>query len=202
MTIGEYAQMINGENWLPNALQSPLFVIEMENYNRNMVYDLPIPPSPNLPTAQSIALYPSLCFFEGANVSLGRGTDKPFEIYGSPDFRGKGLTFTFTPRRIPGKSENPPFRDQLCYGVDLSGIPYDSIRNEKRLNLSYLIHAYELSTDKANFFLRNNFFDRLAGTDVLRKQIIAGVSEDDIRKTWQPGLKQFAEMRKQYLLYE
>ena len=201
MTIGEYAMMINGEKWLPNGIQSPLFVVKMENYNRNKPYDLPVPPSPNLPTAQSIALYPSLCFFEGAHVSLGRGTDKPFEIFGSPDFKGR-LSYTFTPRRIPGKSENPPFKGQLCYGMDLSQIPFDSIRNEKRINLSYLIRAYQLSTDKNNFFLRNNFFDRLAGTDKLRKQIIAGVSEEDIRKSWQPGLEQFAEMRKKYLLYE
>jgi uncharacterized protein YbbC (DUF1343 family) len=173
----------------------------MENYNRNEPYDLPVPPSPNLPTAQSIALYPSLCFFEGAHVSLGRGTDKPFQIFGTPDFKGK-LTYTFTPRRIAGKSENPPFNEQECYGVDLSEIPYDEIRNERRINLSYLIKAYQLSSDKNNFFLRNNFFDRLAGTDELRKQIIAGVSEDEIRKTWQFGLEDFAEMRKKYLLYE
>jgi len=202
MTIGEYARMINGEKWLPNGIQSPLFVVKMENYDRDMPYDLPIPPSPNLPTAQSIALYPSLCFFEGTNVSLGRGMDTPFEIFGSPDFKNKGLTFTFTPRRIPGKSENPPFRDQLCYGVDLSQILYDSIRNEKRINLSYLIQAYQLSSDKSNFFLRNNFFDRLAGTDALRRQIIAGLSEEEIRKTWQAGLEQFAKMRRQYLLYD
>ncbi|MCL2027282.1 MAG: DUF1343 domain-containing protein [Bacteroidales bacterium] len=201
MTIGEYAQMTNGENWLSNSVQSPLFVVKMEHYNRNEPYDLPVPPSPNLPTAQSIALYPSLCLFEGANVSVGRGTEKPFEIFGSPDFKGK-LNYTFTPRRISGKSENPPFRDQLCYGVDLSGLPYDSIRNEKRLNLSYVIQAYKLATDKNNFFFRNNFFDRLAGTDSLRKQIIAGVSEENIRKSWQPGLEQFAETRKKYLLYE
>jgi uncharacterized protein YbbC (DUF1343 family) len=200
MTIGEYAKMINGENWLPNGIQSPLFIVEMEKYNRNMVYDLPVPPSPNLPNAQSIVLYPSLCFFEGAYVSLGRGTEKPFQIWGSPDFKGK-LTYTFTPVRIPGKSENPPFQNQLCYGVDLTKIPYDEIRNEKRINLSYLIKAYQLSTDKNNFFLRNNFFDRLAGTDELRKQIIAGVSEEDIRKTWQEGLEEFAKMRKPYLLY-
>ena len=202
MTIGEYAKMINGENWLPNGIQSPLFVVKMENYNRHEPYDLPVPPSPNLPTARSIALYPSLCFFEGTNISLGRGTDTPFEIFGSPDFRGKGLTFTFTPRRIPGKSENPPFRGQLCYGVDLSQMPVDSIRNERRINLSYLIKAYQLSSDKSNFFLRNNFFDRLAGTDALRRQIIAGLSEEEIRKTWQAGLEQFAKMRRQYLLYD
>jgi uncharacterized protein YbbC (DUF1343 family) len=200
MTIGEYAQMINGEKWLPNGIQSPLFIVEMENYDRNESYDLPVPPSPNLPTKQSIALYPSLCFFEGTNVSLGRGTDKPFEIFGSPDF--KGLSYTFTPRVIKGKSENPPFKNQLCYGVDLSQISYDTIRNEKRINLSYLIQAYQLSTDKSKFFINNNFFEKLAGTDELRKQIIAGVSENDIRKTWQAGLEQFFQMRKQYLLYK
>ncbi|MDR0436693.1 MAG: DUF1343 domain-containing protein [Bacteroidales bacterium] len=200
MTIGEYAQMINGEKWLPNGIQCPLFVVEMENYNRNEPYDLPVPPSPNLPTSQAIALYPSLCFFEGTNVSLGRGTETPFEIFGSPEFKGKGLTFTFTPQIIKGKSENPPFKNQLCYGVDLSQIPYDSIRNEGRINLSYLIQAYQLSTDKSKFF--NNFFEKLAGTDSLRRQIIAGISEEEIRKAWQSDLEQFAEMRKPYLLYE
>ena len=201
MTIAEYALMINGENWLPNGIQSPLVVVEMENYDRNLPYVLPVPPSPNLPTPQSIVLYPSLCFFEGAHVSLGRGTDTPFEIWGSPDFKGR-LSFTFTPRRIPGKSENPPFNGQLCYGMDLTQIPFDSIRNERRINLSYLIKAYQLSTDKNNFFLRNNFFDRLAGTDALRRQIIAGLSEEDIRRTWQLGLEQFAKMREPYLLYD
>jgi uncharacterized protein YbbC (DUF1343 family) len=193
--------MINGEKWLPNGMQSPLFVVKMENYNRNKPYDLPVPPSPNLATAQAIALYPSLCFFEGTNISEGRGTDKPFEIFGSPDFKGK-LPYAFTPRVIRGKSENPTFRDQLCYGMDLSQVPYDEIRNEKRINLSYLIKAYQLSSDKSKFFRNNNFFEKLAGTDDLRKQIITGVSEDDIRKTWQAGLEQFVETRKKYLLYE
>ncbi|MCL2683020.1 MAG: DUF1343 domain-containing protein [Bacteroidales bacterium] len=200
MTIGEYARMINGEKWLPNGIQCPLFVVEMENYSRYEPYHLPVPPSPNLPTSQAIALYPSLCFFEGATVSLGRGTETPFEIFGSPEFKGKGLTFTFTPRVIKGKSENPPFKNQLCYGVDLSQIPYDSIRNEGRINLSYLIQAYQLSTDKSKFF--NTFFEKLAGTDSLRRQIISGISEDEIRKIWQPDLEQFAEIRKPYLLYE
>ena len=203
MTIGEYAKMINGERWLPNGMQSPLVVVTMENYCRHKPYFLPVPPSPNLPTPQSIALYPSLCFFEGTNISLGRGTDTPFEIFGAPAFRGnEKFTFTFTPRRIPGKSENPPFNGQLCYGVDLSQSPFDSIRAERRINLSHVIKAFQNHPDQSNFFLRNSFFDRLAGTSTLRQQIMAGMSEEEIRETWQEGLKQFAEMRRQYLLYD
>ncbi|MDR1951096.1 MAG: DUF1343 domain-containing protein [Bacteroidales bacterium] len=198
LTIGEYAKMINGEKWLDKGIQCPLFVVEMQHYNRNKPYHLPIPPSPNLASDQAIALYPSLCFFEGTNVSVGRGTGTPFEIFGSPEF--KELSFTFTPQVIKGKSENPPFKNQLCYGVDLSQISYDVVRNEKRLNLSYLMQAYQLSTDKPKFF--NSFFERLAGTDTLRQQIIAGISENEIRKSWQSGLSQFLEQRKKYLLYD
>jgi len=203
MTIGEYAKMINGEGWLPNGMQSPLVVITMENYCRHLPYFLPVPPSPNLPTPRSIALYPSTCFFEGTNISLGRGTPTPFEIFGAPAFRGNPeFTFTFTPVRIPGKSENPPFNGQLCYGVDLTYLCVYEIRAERRINLSFVIKAFQNHPDQANFFLRNSFFDRLAGTSTLRHQIIAGMSEDEIRETWQPGLKKFLEMRRQYLLYD
>ncbi|MDR2906697.1 MAG: DUF1343 domain-containing protein [Bacteroidales bacterium] len=198
MTIGEYAYMINGEKWLKNGLQCTLIVIEMEHYNRHKPYHLPIPPSPNLSTDQAIALFPSLCFFEGTEVSVGRGTNKPFEIYGSPDF--KTLPFKFTPQIIKGKSENPPFKNTLCYGIDLSLKPYDSIRQEKQLNLSYLIQAYQLSSEKSKFF--NDFFEKLAGTPTLRQQIISGLSENEIRQSWQPGLTQFLSQRKPYLLYD
>ncbi len=198
MTIGEYAQMINGEKWLNNGVQCPLTIIEMENYNRLQPYFV-TSPSPNLQNEQAIALYPSLCFFEGTDVSIGRGTDKPFEIYGSPYFPQKGA-FQFTPRTIKGKSENPPCKNQLCYGVDLSLRPYDSIRNEKRINLSYLISAYQYSTNKTTFF--NDFFEKLAGTEILREQIISGLSEEEIRQSWQSDLEHFLILRKPYLLYD
>ncbi len=199
MTIGEYAQMINGEKWLNNGIQCTLTVIEMSDYDRNLPYSLPVPPSPNLPTDKAIALYPSLCFFEGTNVSIGRGTEKPFEIYGSPDLPQE-LPYRFTPRIIKGKSENPPHKDKVCYGVDLSTRSYDSIRNEKRLNLSYLISAYNASSDKTKFF--NDFLEKLTGTATLRQQIVSGLSEDEIRQSWQADLEQFLTLRKKYMLYD
>ena len=199
MTIGEYAQMINGEKWLNNGIQCTLTVIEMSDYDRNLPYSLPVPPSPNLPTDKGIALYPSLCFFEGTNVSIGRGTEKPFEIYGSPDLPQE-LPYRFTPRIIKGKSENPPHKDKVCYGVDLSTRSYDSIRNEKRLNLSYLISAYNASSDKTKFF--NDFLEKLTGTATLRQQIVSGLSEDEIRQSWQADLEQFLTLRKKYMLYD
>lgn len=199
MTIGEYAQMINGEKWLNNGIQCTLTVIEMSDYDRNLPYSLPVPPSPNLPTDKAIALYPSLCFFEGTNVSIGRGTEKPFEIYGSPDLPQE-LPYRFTPRIIKGKSENPPHKDKVCYGVDLSTRSYDSIRNEKRLNLSYLISAYNASSDKTKFF--NDFLEKLTGTATLRQQIVSGLSEEEIRQSWQADLEQFLILRKKYMLYD
>lgn len=191
MTIGEYAKMINGEKWLANGIQCNLKVIPCTNYKREMKYSLPVKPSPNLPNDQSINLYASLCFFEGTNVSVGRGTEKQFQIYGSP-FLLK-TDFSFTPIPNFGAKE-PMHKDILCYGEDLS-----KIKKVNRLELKWLIKAYANTSDKAVFF--NDFFTKLAGTKKLQEQIIEGVSEKEIRKSWEADLNAFKEMRKQYLIY-
>ena len=199
MTIGEYARMINGEKWLANGVQCDLTVILMEGYTHETRYVLPVAPSPNLQTVEAVYLYPSLCFFEGTNVSVGRGTDRPFEMYGAPGMQVGD--YQFTPRAIPGVSENPPFKGQVCRGYLLHDKAVESLNKPGFLNLSYLLIAYQNFPDKANFFLKNNFFDKLAGTGQLRKQLVAGVSEEEIRASWEPGLKAFREMRERYLLY-
>jgi uncharacterized protein YbbC (DUF1343 family) len=191
MTIGEYAKMINGEKWLANGLTCNLTVIPCANYKRDMPYSLPVKPSPNLPNDQSINLYASLCFFEGTNVSVGRGTEKQFQIYGSP-FLVK-TDFSFTPIPNFGAKE-PMHKDVLCYGEDLT-----KIKQVSRLELKWLIKAYSNTSDKAVFF--NDFFTKLAGTKILRNQIEAGMTEKEIRNTWKEGLEQFKEMRKKYLIY-
>ena len=202
MTIGEYARMINGEKWLANGVQCDLTVILLEGYTHETRYVLPVAPSPNLQTVEAVYLYPSLCFFEGTNVSVGRGTDHPFEMYGAPGMRAGD--YRFTPHAIPGVSENPPFKDVECAGFLLSEIAsyefYKLVPGE--LDLSYLMTAYQNCPDKTNFFLKNNFFDKLAGTSQLRKQIVAGASDKEIRDSWQPGLDAFKAVRAKYLLYE
>ena len=191
MTIGEYAKMINGEKWLANGIQCKLKVIPCTEYKREMKYNLPVKPSPNLPNDQSINLYASLCFFEGTNVSVGRGTEKQFQIYGSP-FLLK-TDFSFTPIPNFGAKE-PMHKDILCYGEDLT-----KIKKVTRLELKWLIKAYANTSDKAIFF--NDFFTKLAGTKKLQEQIIVGVSEKEIRKSWEVDLNAFKEMRKKYLIY-
>ena len=200
MTIGEYARMINGEKWLANGVQCDLTVIKIEGYTHETRYVLPVAPSPNLQTAEAIYLYPSLCLFEGTNVSVGRGTDQPFEMYGAPGMLSGG--YRFTPRAIPGVSENPPFKGQECRGYLLHDIAAENLNNPGRLNLSYLLTAYRDCADKASFFLKNNFFDKLAGTDQLRKQLLVGANEEEIRASWEPDLEKFRHIREQYLLYE
>jgi uncharacterized protein YbbC (DUF1343 family) len=191
MTIGEYAQMINGEKWLKNGAQCNLTVIPCLHYKREMPYSLPIKPSPNLPNDQAINLYASLCLFEGTNISVGRGTEKQFQIYGSP-FLPKS-SFRFTPIPNFGAKE-PMHKDLLCYGEDLT-----QIQKVNRLELKWLIKAYNTTSDKTKFF--NEFFTKLAGTKKLREQIEAGTSEADIRKSWEKGLREFKEMRQKYLIY-
>lgn len=191
MTIGEYAQMINGEKWLKDGVQCNLKVIPCANYNRNMSYSLPIKPSPNLPNDQSINLYASLCLFEGTNVSVGRGTEKQFQIYGSPYLPKGG--FKFTPQPNFG-AKDPLYKGQICYGEDLS-----KISKVEALELKWLIKAYESTTDKSKFF--NPFFTKLLGTKAVQQQIEAGFSESKIKKTWKPGIEAFLKMRKQYLIY-
>lgn len=193
MTIGEYGQMINGEGWLKTARPCPLRVIALENYYHGKNTVLPIAPSPNLQNAHAIALYPSLCLFEGTNISVGRGTDSPFEIIGAP--RCTLRHFQFTPHAIPHVSDNPPFKGTLCYGLDLRQVEVPN-----KLNLSWLIEMYQ-TTPHESFFIKNNFFDKLAGNSTLRKQIQQGLSESDIRQSWEPQLSQFKQMRVQYLLY-
>ena len=191
MTIGEYAQMINGEKWLKDGVQCNLKVIPCANYNRNMAYSLPIKPSPNLPNDQSINLYATLCLFEGTNVSVGRGTEKQFQIYGSPYLPKGG--FKFTPQPNFG-AKDPLYKGQICYGEDLS-----KISKVEALELKWLIKAYESTTDKSKFF--NPFFTKLLGTKAVQQQIEAGFSESKIKKTWKPGIEAFLKMRKQYLIY-
>ena len=194
MTIGEYAKMINGEKWLKNGIQCPLTIISMENYNHQSSYSLPIKPSPNLPNDQSIALYPSLCFFEGTNVSLGRGTNKQFQVFGSPDLDKTHFSYTFTPQPNEG-AKTPPQQGKLCYGRDLSQIDV-----QLGLNLEYLIEAYKFTSDKSKFF--NAFFVKLAGTSKLQEQIEKGLSEKEIKATWEKGLQDFKQIRGKYLLYK
>lgn len=191
MTIGEYAKMINGEKWLANGVTCNLIVIPCTNYKRDTLYSLPVKPSPNLPNDQSINLYASLCFFEGTNVSVGRGTEKQFQIYGSP-FLLK-TEFSFTPIPNFGAKE-PMHKDILCYGEDLS-----KIKKVNRLELKWIIKSYANTSDKTIFF--NDFFTKLAGTKKLQEQIIEGVSEKEIRKSWEDDLNAFKEMRKKYLIY-
>ena len=191
LTIGEYGKMINGEKWLKNGAQCALTVIPCSNYKRDMAYSLPVKPSPNLPNDQAINLYASLCFFEGTNVSLGRGTNKQFQIYGSPDLPKNG--FSFTPMPNEGAKE-PPLKGKLCYGQDLSNAP-----KVHRLELKWLIKAYNETSDKKKFFIP--FFTKLAGTKKLQNQIEAGTSEAEIRKTWEKGISDFKKIRKVYEIY-
>src|SRR5690554_2373143 len=192
MTIGEYAKMINGEKWLNNGIQCDLTVIECLNYDRNKPYSLPVKPSPNLPNDKSINLYASLCFFEGTNVSVGRGTDKQFQIFGSPFL--KNMDYSFTPKPILG-AKDPLHNGKVCYGRDLS-----EVENVNRLELKWLIEAYQNTPDKTKFF--NNFFIKLAGTSKLQQQIEQGLNEVEIRKSWEKDLEAFRKTRDKYLIYK
>jgi uncharacterized protein YbbC (DUF1343 family) len=197
MTLGELAQMINGEGWLKSGVQCSLRVITCENYDHATPYNLPVKPSPNLPDMRSIYLYPSMCLFEGTIMSLGRGTDAPFQMYGHPNWSEK--SFTFTPRSIKGVAKHPLHENRLCYGVDLRGISIDTLRSWQTLNLDYLIEAYRYFAKKEKFF--TPFFSKLAGTTLLQKQIEQGWSAEKIRASWKPELEEFKKKREKYLLY-
>lgn len=199
MTIGEYAKMINGELWLNNKLKCYLKVVKLEAYTHESKYTLPIKPSPNLADQDAITLYPSLCLFEGTNISVGRGTYEPFKMIGHPDLSTK-YSFSFSPQAIDGMSKNPPYINQTCYGLDLRNYVNDSTQNLKQLNISWLIEMYNAAPEKDNFF--NAFFEKLAGNDVLRKQIIAGKTEQEIRASWENELLAFKKIREKYLLYK
>lgn len=198
LTIAEYALMLNGEHWLKDSLQCHLKYVALKNYDHKTYYELPVKPSPNLPNMTAVYLYPSLCMFEGTAVSVGRGTDKPFQVIGCPDF--KEGAYTFIPKSIPGVANNPPFLGMVCKGFDLREFGDIYIKNLKQLYLFWLQSMYESSPNKEHFF--NDFFDKLAGTDELRKQIIAGKTEPEIRKSWEKDLNHFKEIRKKYLLYK
>ncbi|WP_448697973.1 exo-beta-N-acetylmuramidase NamZ domain-containing protein [Mucilaginibacter sp. AW1-3] len=195
MTPAEYAQMINGEGWLKNHIKCKLHIVKMENYAHGRFYTLPIHPSPNLSTQQSVMLYPSICLFEGTTLSLGRGTPFPFQVIGSPLLKDK-FKFSFTPVSIPGVSDNPPQKGNLCYGIDLQHYKAE----EGKINLKWVIDLYKVFPDKEHFFTA--YFTKLAGTDQLRKQIEAGKSEEEIRLSWEPELSRYKIMRKKYLLYQ
>lgn len=198
LTVGELAGMINGEYWLRDSLQCSLTVVPVSNYSHKRPYELPIKPSPNLPNIRSIYLYPSLCLFEGTVVSVGRGTDKQFQVYGHPD--ATIGDYYFTPEPKPGAGQ-PPLLGQRCRGFDLSNLSPDSLFRVSQIDLSRLIDFYRAYPDKSAFFLKNNFIDKLAGSDELRKQIAAGKTEEEIRASWQADLVRFRQLRAKYLLY-
>ena len=193
MTIGEFAQMINGEGWLAGGKKCTLKVIKMKNWKHDDDYSLPVRPSPNLPNDQAVRLYPSICLFEGTVISLGRGTPMPFQILGNPEL--KDMTFTFTPVPIKGVSIDPPLKDKLCYGMDLR-----SVTPARKVDLQYLLLFYQKYPDKEKFFIP--YFDKLAGTTQLKQQIKEGLTEEQIRASWKPGLDAFNAKRKNYLFYQ
>jgi uncharacterized protein YbbC (DUF1343 family) len=197
MTVGELAQMINGEGWLKGAIRCDLKVIKCENYTHKTLYELPVMPSPNLPNQTSVYLYPSLCFFEGTRISLGRGTPFPFQVYGSPGLPDTG--FSFTPESVPA-AVNPPFKGVKCYGVDLRDAIAQKLVPGKALNFEWLIDAYTRYPDKENFF--TPYFDVLAAGPQLREMIISGMSGNQIRETWKVDLNEFIKRRQKYLLYK
>jgi len=205
LTVGEYAQMLNGENWLDNKLQCKIRIIKVANYTHDTPYVLPVSPSPNLNTPQSILLYPSTCLFEGIYLNYGRGTQFPFTIIGSPSLKGK-YKFSFTPISIPGMSESPLFMNQVCYGIDLRQYDTNIFRKTKQINLSWMIELYKNSPNKEDFFnsklsKQMGSIEKLIGVGDFRQQIIDGKSEKEIRASWEPGLSQYKTMRKKYLLY-
>ena len=193
LTMGEYAKMINGEKWLKNEVQCDLKVIKLQNYDHQTIYSLPVKPSPNLPNDRAINLYPSLCFFEGTNVNAGRGTNTQFQVFGSPFLNKTVFGYTYTPQSMEG-AKNPKHLGKLCYGKDLTNYP-----KMDRINLSWLIEAYNNTSDKSQFF--NPFFTKLAGGTELQKQIENGLSEEKIRESWLENLEKFKTDREKYLLY-
>jgi uncharacterized protein YbbC (DUF1343 family) len=192
LTVGELAQMINGEGWLANKLRCDIEIVNVENWKHTDEYALPVGPSPNLPNNHAIRLYPSICLFEGTVISLGRGTPFPFQVLGNPEL--KDMPFTFTPVTIKGVAVKPPHENKLCYGIDLR-----TEAPERKINLTYLFMMYNAYPDKENFFIP--YFDILAGTPTLKQQIKDGLTEDQIRESWKNDLDAYKEIRKKYLLY-
>ncbi|HEY9007268.1 MAG TPA: DUF1343 domain-containing protein [Ohtaekwangia sp.] len=192
LTVAELAKMINGEGWLANHVKCDIDIIPMKNWKHTDAYSLPVKPSPNLPNDQAIRLYPSICLFEGTVISLGRGTQIPFQVLGNPEL--KNMPFQFTPVSIPGMSVTPPLENKVCYGLDLRNVPV-----ERRIDLKYLIQLYNAYPQKEKFFLP--YFDILTGNTVLKQQIKDGLTEDEIRETWKADLDSYKLKREKYLLY-
>jgi len=192
MTVGEIALLLNGEGWLEGQKKCEVEIIKMKNWKHEDDYSLPVRPSPNLPNDQAVRLYPSICLFEGTVISVGRGTPTPFQVLGNPEL--KNMTYTFTPVPIKGVSIEPPLKNKLCYGMDLR-----SVTPARKVDLHYLLLFYHNYPNKENFF--TSYFDKLAGTAQLKQQIKDGLTEEQIRASWQPGLEEFKTKRIKYLLY-
>jgi uncharacterized protein YbbC (DUF1343 family) len=204
-TIAEFAQMLNGENWLANKEKCRLKIIPVAHYTHTMYYELPVKPSPNLNTQQSVMLYPSVCLFEGTVINLGRGTYFPFTVLGSPALKGQ-YDFSFTPMSIKGMSETPLHMNQVCYGIDLRKYDIQQLIKKKQLNLQWMMELYRAYPDKEKFFdftqsKEMGNINKLAGTTRFKEQIMAGAPEAAIRKSWEPALSQYKTMRRKYLLY-
>ena len=193
LTVGELAQMINGEEWLANKLKCEIEIITLKNWQHSDDYILPVKPSPNLPNNQAVKMYPFICLFEGTVISLGRGTPFPFQVLGNPEL--KNMPFQFTPQTIKGVAVNPPHENKLCYGIDLRNAPI-----KRKIDLKYLFEMYKAYPDKEKFFLP--YFDILAGNTTLKQQIKDGLTEEQIRESWKKDLIAYTEMRKKYLLYQ
>jgi uncharacterized protein YbbC (DUF1343 family) len=205
LTVGEFAQMANGEGWLKDKVKCKITIIPVANYDHEMPYTVPIKPSPNLNTQQSILLYPSTCMFEGVYVNHGRGTMFPFTVLASPELKGK-YEFSYTPTGIKGMAETPIFMNQVCYGLDLRNYDTEQLRKSKKINLQWIMELYKAHPYKEKFFdskLSNqmNNIEIQTGSGLFRQQIIDGKSEAEIRASWEPGLSEYKVMRKKYLLY-
>jgi uncharacterized protein YbbC (DUF1343 family) len=205
LTVGEFAMMANGEGWLTDGAQCNIEIVPLANYDHDMPYELPVNPSPNLNTQQSVLLYPSTCMFEGTYLNHGRGTYFPFTILGSPEL-GDKYKFNFTPQGIMGMAENPIFKGQVCYGIDLRNFDVNELRKKKQINLSWILELYKAHPNKEKFFESSlsdqmGVIEYLIGSGLFREQIINGVSESEIRNSWEPELSQYKSMRLNYLIY-
>lgn len=205
LTVAEFAQMANGEGWLTNGVKCKLKIIRVANYDHEMPYTLPVSPSPNLNTQQAVMLYPSTCMFEGTYLNHGRGTMFPFTVLGSPELKGI-YKFSYTPTSIKGMAETPLHMNQVCYGLDLRTYDINMLREKKQVNIQWMMELYKNHPSKEKFFdsklsKEMGTIERLVGVADFRQQIIDGRSEAEIRASWEPGLSQYKEMRKQYLLY-
>lgn len=206
LTVAEFAKMANGEGWLTNKVKCQLKIIPVANYDHSMYYTLPVKPSPNLNTQQAIMLYPSVCMFEAVYVNHGRGTYYPFTVFGAPYLKDK-YSFSFTPTSIKGMAETPIFMDQVCYGLDLRNYDINLLLKRKKINLQWIMELYKASPEKEKFFdsklsREMNTIEIQIGHAAFRQQIIDGVPEEEIRKSWEPGLSQYKVMRKKYLIYK